>query len=45
MRNERKIHVKLIESGELHNHRLLAEYFAKKINEREQLNECRNDCC
>ena len=34
MRNERKIVVKLIDSGKVHNHRLLAEYFAKKFNER-----------
>lgn len=31
--NKRKVVVELIESGNLH-HRLLAEYFAKKYNER-----------
>ena len=34
MRNERKIIVKLIESDKVHNHRLIAEFFAKRINER-----------
>lgn len=34
MRNERKIIVRLIESEKVHNSRLLAEFFAKKINER-----------
>lgn len=34
MRNERKIVVRMIESGEVSNHRLLAEFFAKKIDER-----------
>lgn len=34
VRNERKVIVRLVESGEVHNSRLLAEYFAKKINER-----------
>lgn len=34
MRNERKVVVKLIESEKIHNHRLLAEYFARKFNER-----------
>ena len=33
MRNERKIVVKMIESEKIHNHRL-AEYFARKFNER-----------
>ena len=34
MRNERKIIVKLIESDKVHNNRLIAEFFAKRINER-----------
>lgn len=34
MRNERKVVVRLIDSDKVHNHRLLAEFFAKKINER-----------
>ena len=34
MRNERKVVVKLIESEKIHNHRLIAEFFAKKFNER-----------
>lgn len=34
MRNERKVVVKLIESERIHNYRLLAEFFAKKFNER-----------
>lgn len=34
MRHERKVIVRLIESDKVHNHRLLAEFFAKKINER-----------
>lgn len=34
MRNERKIIVRLIDSDKVHNHRLIAEFFAKKINER-----------
>lgn len=34
MRSKRKVVVKLIESERIHNHRL-AEYFAKKFNERE----------
>ena len=32
--NQRKIVVKLVETEQIHNHRLLAEYFAKKFNER-----------
>lgn len=32
--NQRKVVVKLIESEKVHNHRLLAEYFAKKYRER-----------
>lgn len=39
MRNERKVVVKLIESERIHNHRLLAEFFAKKFNERNMKNE------
>lgn len=39
MRNDRKVVVKLIESDKVHNHRLLAEYFAKKFNERGIRNE------
>lgn len=34
MRNERNVIVRLIESDKVHNHRLIAEFFAKKINER-----------
>ena len=34
MRNERKVIVQLIESDKVHNHRLIAEFFAKRINER-----------
>lgn len=34
MRNERKMIVRLIDSDKIHNHRLIAEFFAKKINER-----------
>lgn len=34
MRNERKVIVRLVESGEVHNGRLLAEYFAQKIKEK-----------
>ena len=37
MRHERKVVVKLIESEKIHNHRL-AEYFARKFNEREYEN-------
>ena len=32
MRNERKIVIELIEQCQVHNYRLLAEFFAKKIN-------------
>jgi hypothetical protein len=39
MRNDRKVIVELVESGKVHNHRLLAEYFAKKFNERGIKNE------
>lgn len=39
MRNERKVIVRLIESDKVHNHRLLAEFFAKRINERGINNE------
>lgn len=39
MRNERKIIVRLIDSDKVHNHRLIAEFFAKKINERGINNE------
>jgi hypothetical protein len=39
MRNERKIIVRLIESDKVHNHRLLAEFFANKIKERGVENE------
>lgn len=39
MRNERKMIVRLIESEKVHNHRLIAEYFAKRINERGINNE------
>lgn len=38
MRNERKVVVRLIESEKIHNHRL-AEYFAKKFDERNIRNE------
>lgn len=38
MRSERKVIVRLIESKTVSNHRL-AEYFAKKINERGVINE------
>ena len=34
MRSERKVVVRLVESEKVHNHRLLAEYFARKFNER-----------
>lgn len=34
MRNERKVVVQLVQSEKVHNQRLLAEFFAKKINER-----------
>lgn len=34
VRSERKVIVRLLESGEIHNERLLAEYFAQKIKER-----------
>ena len=34
MKNERKVVVRLIDSDKVLNHRLLAEFFAKKINER-----------
>lgn len=37
--NQRKITVNLIEQEQIHNHRLLAEYFAKKFNERKMRNE------
>ena len=37
-RNERKITVRLIETDQIHNHRL-AEYFARKFNERGMKNE------
>lgn len=37
--NQRKVVVKLIDSEKVHNHRLLAEYFAKKYNERGINNE------
>ena len=37
--NQRKVTVKLIESDQVHNQRLLAEYFAKKFNERKMRNE------
>lgn len=37
--NQRKVVVKLVESDSIHNHRLLAEYFAKKFNERNIRNE------
>lgn len=37
-RNERKITVRLIETEKIHNHRL-AEYFARKFNERGRKNE------
>ena len=37
--NKRKIVVELIETEQIHNHRLLAEYFAKKFNERGRKNE------
>ncbi len=39
MRNERKVIVRLVESGEVHNGRLLAEYFAQKIKGRGVTNE------
>lgn len=39
MRNERKMIVRLIESDKVHNHRLLAEFFAKKLNERSVKND------
>lgn len=39
MRNERKVIVRLVESGEVHNGRLLAECFAQKIKERGVTNE------
>lgn len=39
MRNDRKVIAKLIESEKVHNHRLLAEFFAKKFNERKFSNE------
>lgn len=39
MRNERKIIVRLIDIDKVHNHRLIAEFFAKKINERGINNE------
>lgn len=32
--NQRKITVKLIDSNNIHNYRLLAEYFAKEFEER-----------
>lgn len=38
MRNKRKLVVKLIEGDKIHNRRLLAEYFAKKFNERNMKN-------
>lgn len=34
VRSERKVIVRLVENGEVHNGRLLAEYFAQKIKER-----------
>lgn len=39
MRNERKVIVQLVQSDKVHNHRLLAEFFANKINERGTKNE------
>jgi hypothetical protein len=39
MRNERKLIVRLIDSDKVHNHRLLAEFFAKKFNERSVEND------
>lgn len=39
VRNERKVVVRLVENGEVHNGRLLAEYFARKIKERGVTNE------
>ena len=39
MKNERKVVVRLIDSDKVHNHRLLAEFFAKRINERGVKNE------
>ena len=32
--HKRKVVVELIESEKIHNHRLIAEYFAKKFNEK-----------
>lgn len=39
MRSKRKIVVELIDTEKIHNHRLLADYFAKKYNERTMKNE------
>lgn len=38
MRSKRKVVVQLVESEQIHNHRL-AEYFARKFNERNMKNE------
>ena len=38
MRSKRKVVVQLVESGGIHNHRLV-EYFAKKFDERKIENE------
>lgn len=39
MRTQRKVVVKLIQSEKIHNHRLLAEFFANKFKEREIYDE------